>query len=162
MPVVTWRTGAVAALVAALGVAATTGTSPTADAAPGAAKAPETLVSPGGVPWTWGANSFGQLGDGSTTARPTPGPVTGLSDVVDLHGGREHVIALRGDRTVWVWGSNGEGQLGLGTTANRPTPTQVPGLQQRAGRGDRAQLLAGADGRRHGPDLGPQRGRPAR
>lgn len=90
--------------------------------------AAQAAISPGGAVWTWGSNGFGQLGDGTTQARPTPGPVPGLDDVVDLHGGREHVIALRGNGTVWVWGSNGEGQLGLGTTVNRPSPTQVPGL----------------------------------
>lgn len=92
------------------------------------AAAPAAAVVPGGVPWTWGANGFGQLGDGTTQARPTPGPVAGLDDVTDLHGGREHVVALREDGTVWVWGSNEQGQLGLGGTANRSTPTQVPGL----------------------------------
>lgn len=86
------------------------------------------VIAPGGVPWTWGGNGFGQLGDGTTQARLAPGPVNGLSDVVDLHGGREHVAALRDDGTVWVWGSNQQGQLGLGGTANRSTPTQVPGL----------------------------------
>lgn len=98
--------------------------------APAEALAPEAAaaISPGGVPWTWGGNGFGQLGDGTTQTRLTPGPVTGLDHVVDLHGGREHVVALRDDGTVWVWGSNVEGQLGLGTTANRSTPTQVPGL----------------------------------
>ena len=85
-------------------------------------------VAPGGVPWTWGGNGFGQLGDGTTQPRLAPGPVVGLSDVVDLHGGREHVVALRGDGTVWAWGSSQQGQLGLGGTTNRPTPTQVPGL----------------------------------
>jgi PKD repeat protein len=54
--------------------------------------------------------------------------VTGVEDVVDLHGGREHVAALRDDGTVWVWGSNQQGQLGLGGTSNSSTPTQVPGL----------------------------------
>ena len=86
------------------------------------------VVSPGGVPWTWGGNGFGQLGTGTTQARLVPGPVTGLTDVVDLHGGREHVVALRDDGTVWVWGSNQQGQLGLGGNANHSTPTQVPGL----------------------------------
>lgn len=118
------RTWWMAALIGALCTVGLTG--------PGASAAgPEpaaALVSPGGVAWTWGANSFGQLGNGTTTARPTPGLVPGLDDIVDLHGGREHVVALRGNGTVWVWGSNGEGQLGLGTTTNRSTPTQVPGL----------------------------------
>lgn len=86
------------------------------------------IVAPGGVPWTWGGNAFGQLGSGTTQARPTPGPVTGLDGVVDLHGGREHVAALRADGTVWVWGSNAQGQLGLGGTTNRSAPTTVPGL----------------------------------
>ena len=65
------------------------------------------------------ATRFGQLGNGTTQARRTPGPVTGLDDVVDLHGGREHVAALRDDGTVWVWGSNQQGQLGLGGSTNR-------------------------------------------
>ena len=89
---------------------------------------PAAAVDPGGVPWTWGGNGFGQLGNGTTQSRLTPGPVTGLTDVVDLHGGREHVVALRDDGTVWVWGSNQQGQLGLGGTTSRSTPTQVPGL----------------------------------
>ena len=89
---------------------------------------PAAAVDPGGVPWTWGGNGFGQLGDGTTQARLAPGPVTGLTDVVDLHGGREHVVALRDDGTVWVWGSSQQGQLGLGGTTNRSAPTQVPGL----------------------------------
>ncbi|GAA1478314.1 hypothetical protein GCM10009623_27600 [Nocardioides aestuarii] len=81
-----------------------------------------------GVPWTWGGNSYGELGSGTTQSRLTPGPVTGLADVVDLHGGREHVAALRADGTVWTWGSNQQGQLGLGTTGNRSVPTQVTGI----------------------------------
>ncbi len=106
----------------------------TAPAAPGAAApAPDPRVAsigaaPAGVPWTWGGNGFGQLGDGTTVARRTPGPVAALDDVVDLHGGREHVAALRADGTVWVWGSNQQGQLGTGGTANLPTPTRVPGI----------------------------------
>lgn len=93
-----------------------------------AARSTAAALTVSGVPWTWGGNGFGQLGDGTTTNRLTAAPVTGLDDVVDLHGGREHVIALRSDGTVWVWGSNREGQLGLGTTTNRPLPTRVPSL----------------------------------
>lgn len=82
-------------------------------------------AAPAGTPWTWGGNAFGQLGSGTTQARLTPGPVTGLADVVDVHGGREHVAALRADGSVWTWGSNQEGQLGTGGTADRSTPARV-------------------------------------
>jgi len=83
---------------------------------------------PPGTPWTFGENSFGQLGNGTTTTRRTPGPVTGLNGVIDMHGGREHVVALKSNGTVWTWGSNVEGQQGRGTTANTLVPTQVTSL----------------------------------
>jgi alpha-tubulin suppressor-like RCC1 family protein len=81
-----------------------------------------------GTPRAWGANSFGQLGDGTTTAHPSPLPVSGLTDVIDLAGGRGHVIALRSTGTVVAWGQNDSGQVGDGTTTNRPNPTPVSGL----------------------------------
>lgn len=92
-----------------------------------AAVPPAAAVTPS-VPWTWGGNGFGELGDGTTAARRTPAPVADLAGVVDLHGGREHVVALRSDGTVWVWGSNVQGQLGLGTSTNVAVPTQVAAL----------------------------------
>src|SRR6266545_1187550 len=83
-----------------------------------------------GTPWTWGSNSFGELGDGTTANHFTAAPVVGFAaaDAVELGGGREHVIALRTDGTVWTWGSSQYGQLGSGGTANRPTPGLVTGL----------------------------------
>ena len=67
----------------------------------------------------------------ATAPRPrvVPGaPVNGLKGVIDIHGGREHVVALKSDGTVWTWGSNVEGQQGRGTTANTLVPTQVTSL----------------------------------
>lgn len=99
---------------------------------PAGASAPEprlvAATTAPGVPWTWGGNSYGELGSGTTQPRLVPGPVTGLADVVDLHGGREHVAALREDGTVWTWGSNQQGQLGLGTTGNTSVATRVTGI----------------------------------
>lgn len=81
-----------------------------------------------GTPWTFGENAFGQLGSGNTTTRRTAAAVTGLNGVIDLHGGREHVVALKSDGSVWTWGSNVEGQQARGTTANGLVPTRVTSL----------------------------------
>jgi alpha-tubulin suppressor-like RCC1 family protein len=80
-----------------------------------------------GMPYTWGTNDSGELGDGTTVARFAPEAVPGLDDVIDLHGGREHVVALRQDRTVVTWGRNNFGQLGIGG-GMRTSPTPVPGV----------------------------------
>ncbi len=78
--------------------------------------------------WAWGVNGSGQLGDGTTTLRLTPGPVASLTGVVELAAGSSHSLALRSDGTVWAWGANYFGQLGDMTLQNRSTPVQVQGL----------------------------------
>jgi alpha-tubulin suppressor-like RCC1 family protein len=75
----------------------------------------------------WGLNIYGQLGDGTTTAHG-PGPVSGVTDATDLHGGRGHVVALRSTGTVLAWGQNNYGQVGDGTITSRSLPTSVSGL----------------------------------
>ncbi|MDQ4097851.1 MAG: right-handed parallel beta-helix repeat-containing protein, partial [Actinomycetota bacterium] len=81
-----------------------------------------------GPPEGWGWNIVGAVGDGTTTDRHAPVPVTGLANVVSVAGGVYHSIALKRDGTVWTWGWNGAGQLGDGTTVDRQSPVQVPGL----------------------------------
>ncbi len=98
----------------------------------------------GGAPgtvWTWGENDFGQLGNGTTSSSSVrPAAVAGLSNVVEMEGGREHIVALTRPGQVFVWGSNVEGQLGLGGNTNRSVPTQV-GVP--CGAGGVAQVAAG-------------------
>jgi hypothetical protein len=76
----------------------------------------------------WGYNGDGQLGDGTTTWRPTPVAVSGLSNAVAIALGSLHTCALLSDGTARCWGINTTGQLGDGTTTERHTPVAVSGL----------------------------------
>ena len=78
-----------------------------------------------GTVWTWGANNYGQLGNGTFVNSTTPVQVTGLSNVIAIGTGRGHALALRNDGTVWAWGLNNLGQLGNGTTTNSATPVKM-------------------------------------
>ena len=73
-------------------------------------------------------NSYGQLGDGTTTHRLTPTRVVGISDAVQVTAGGTHTCARHADGSVSCWGRNQYGQLGDGTTTHRLTPTPVVGL----------------------------------
>jgi YD repeat-containing protein len=81
-----------------------------------------------GTVWAWGANSYGQLGDGTTIDKSTPVQASGLTDIIAIVAGSFHTVALKSDGTVWAWGFNGCGQLGDGTTMDKSTPVQVSGL----------------------------------
>jgi alpha-tubulin suppressor-like RCC1 family protein len=53
-----------------------------------------------GTAWSWGWNSSGQLGDGTTTDRHTPVQVSGLAEVRALAGGGFHSLAIGSASTV--------------------------------------------------------------
>ena len=85
-------------------------------------------VGKGGVVWSWGVNTDGQLGDGTTSPSAIPMQLSGLTGITQVAAGPQYTLALRSDGTVWAWGANGGGQLGDGTTTERHTPVQVSGL----------------------------------
>ncbi|MCL2556141.1 MAG: hypothetical protein FWE03_03875 [Firmicutes bacterium] len=79
--------------------------------------------------WSWGQNSAGQLGDGTTTNRNTPMQINtdgrmnnARIDVISADG---PTIAIDEFGNLWAWGSNWYGQLGDGTTEGRSSPVQV-------------------------------------
>lgn len=99
--------------------------------------------------WSWGLNSSGQLGDGTTIQRLTPVPVSGVTDAIAVAGGTLHTLALKRDGTVLAWGSNGLGQLGIGSSyPNSLVPAAVPGLSGvvAIAAGDTHSLAVKADG----------------
>jgi alpha-tubulin suppressor-like RCC1 family protein len=87
-----------------------------------------TAIAAGGIPGTsahtlallgngtvvaWGANSYGQLGNGTTNASPLPVPVKGLSGIRSIAAGPYQSLALAADGSVKAWGNDFGGAPGL-------------------------------------------------
>ncbi|XP_054632084.1 secretion-regulating guanine nucleotide exchange factor isoform X2 [Dunckerocampus dactyliophorus] len=83
----------------------------------------------------WGANSYGQHGQGDEEDQSVPR----LSNKTPLHGrtvrtvsgGGGHTVVLTDDGEAFACGQNHRGQLGLGHTANCSTLQHCSGLNQR-------------------------------
>ncbi|MBD8218036.1 hypothetical protein IFU40_05225 [Microbacterium sp. CFBP 13617] len=79
-----------------------------------------------GTVWAWGANAFGQLGDGTTIDRSTPAPVPGLTGITQISAGIGTLFALKNDKTLWALGANSNGgQAGVGAESAPIPLTQV-------------------------------------
>jgi alpha-tubulin suppressor-like RCC1 family protein len=82
-----------------------------------------------GTLWCWGANSYGQLGDGTTLQRAVPVQIRGLAGFVSsVSASLSHTCALRTDGSLWCWGANTAGQLGHGSPEDGHEPLRVMGI----------------------------------
>jgi alpha-tubulin suppressor-like RCC1 family protein len=79
-------------------------------------------------------NVDAQLGDGTTTARRTPGPVSGLATVVALYGGplSNATCARTASGGVKCWGRNTDGEIDGTLGSSLSTPVDVPELANAA------------------------------
>lgn len=76
----------------------------------------------------FGVNTFGQLGDGTTTRSSKPVEVKNITNAKALACGNSTTCALLEDKSVMCWGYNGSSNVGDGTKAARSTPVKVKDL----------------------------------
>jgi alpha-tubulin suppressor-like RCC1 family protein len=84
------------------------------------------LTSAGAI-YCWGRNTYGQIGDGSTTERHVPVLVSGGNTFTSIFTGEQHSCGLNSSGTLYCWGWNLFGQLGDNTTTDRHAPVTVSG-----------------------------------
>lgn len=85
------------------------------------------ILDDGGTVYGTGLNSFGELGDGTTTNRTSLVKAqfpASAGAIVKIATDQGSLIALAANGTVWGLGLNNFGQLGDGTTTNASSPTQ--------------------------------------
>ncbi len=75
--------------------------------------------------WTWGLNSYGQLGNGSSASCRTPVMVGRGTNWARVAVGGAHTLALENDGFLWAWGANGTGQLGNGSNQHAYAPVKI-------------------------------------
>lgn len=87
-----------------------------------------TLFVDQGEVWAWGINTWGQLGDGTTTNSARPTKIAGLSEVVMVTACQRNSYALKSDGTVWAWGCAPLVGNGYTSDSGRTVPEKIAGL----------------------------------
>ncbi len=87
------------------------------------------LIASNNLPYCWGQNSSGQLGNNATATSVTS-PVTTVTtgalsgktlSAISVNG--SHSCGVASDLNIYCWGSNSNGRLGDGTTTSSTVPT---------------------------------------
>ena len=75
--------------------------------------------------WSWGRNSTGQLGDGTTTERTNPIQIKPEKQFTQVSAGYGFSLTIDEEGNLWTWGKNDYGQLGNGTKSYKKVPEQI-------------------------------------
>jgi alpha-tubulin suppressor-like RCC1 family protein len=85
--------------------------------------------------WAWGDNTYGELGQGSTSPTTSGVPLEVMDNtgnalgtsvkVKNIAAGGSHALAIDTDGNIWAWGYNYYGQLGDGATTTQTTAVKV-------------------------------------
>ena len=93
---------------------------------------PSSSAATDGAGYSWGRNSAGQLGDGTTSTQLTPVAVVGMVGstsspltFAQVDAGKEHVCGVDTAGVAYCWGKNVDGQLGDGSTTSYSQPVTV-------------------------------------
>ena len=81
-------------------------------------------VTTGGAAYCWGDNTYGELGNGSTTRSLTPVAVSGGLSFATVSAGYHYTCGVTTGGAAYCWG---EGALGNGSTTKTLTPVAVSG-----------------------------------
>ena len=76
--------------------------------------------------WALGLNSFGQVGDNTTTDKSSPvQTISAGTNWKQVSCGYSYTAAIKTDGTLWTWGRNSLGGLGDNSTTSKSSPVQT-------------------------------------
>lgn len=75
--------------------------------------------------YCWGANSHGELGNGSKADSAVPARVVGGVALVSVSSGYWHTCGVAADGSAFCWGDNVDGELGNNSDQTSVSPSQV-------------------------------------
>jgi alpha-tubulin suppressor-like RCC1 family protein len=79
--------------------------------------------------YSWGDNTYGQLGLNNTTSYSAPKVIgSDYWSSISSFGKVRNTLAIKPNGTLWGWGLNDYGQLGLGNRTNYSSPKQIGAL----------------------------------
>ena len=79
-----------------------------------------------GMIWTWGTNTYGQVGNNSVTTATSPVSIARTGSYTSVKTGYSFSLAIDASTgNIWAWGYNNYGQLGDSTATNRSSPVII-------------------------------------